>query len=299
MDVSVIVSTRNRARRLEETLRFYDRVASPARWELLLVDNGSTDDTPDVIAAAVARGTAPIVALREERRGVSSAKNLAIARAGGRIVCFTDDDCYPAPSFIDAWLHVFDRSALDFAGGRITLFDPTDAPMTIKPELQPFLFAPRAYIPPGFIHGANMAYRRAVLDRVGPFDVLFGPGGRYYSGDDTDYFQRASNAGFAGGYRSEPVVAHHHGRKPDETGTISRDYEVCRGAFYAKTLLLNPGCMGRYFWAWARSFPNFLAFLKGVYWAQRRDLGRRVWNVGRGMGMYWLDVATGRARPRG
>jgi glycosyltransferase involved in cell wall biosynthesis len=280
MDLSVIICTRNRERSLDRTLDACELIATSKSWELIVVDNGSADGTKEVIARRAAQNALPLVSVYEPTAGHSAARNAGLRRARGRIVCFTDDDCYPAPSFVDAWLHVFESSPLDFAGGRIELFDSSDAPVTIKTSLDAEQFAPYSYLRPGVIKGACMAFRRRVIDQIGEFDTDFGVGSRFKSGDDAEYFQRASNAGFIGGYRPEPVVAHHHGRKPSspELRSVKWRNDVARGAFYARTLVRNPSCLVRHLRTRLARRPTLIEYVKSDHWRRtdRRRLKRSV-----------------------
>ena len=178
IDFSLILCTRNRAGALARTFAAYEALRTAARWEMIVVDNGSTDATGAVIAAQARAGRLPLVPVAEPRPGLARARNAGLRHAAGRIICFSDDDCYPAADFIDAWLHAFAASPLDYAGGRVELFDPADAAVTIQTRREPAAFPPRRFIAPGAVHGANMVFRRATVAALGPFLEPFGlPGG--------------------------------------------------------------------------------------------------------------------------
>ena len=291
--ISVAVCTRNRARRLAGTLAAFERIRTRAAWELIVVDNASSDDTGRVIQAFVARRRLPMRPLFNAKPGLSAARNLALRQASGAIICFTDDDCYPTPDWIDSWLRVFRDGNIDYAGGRVELFDPTDAPITIQLDLQPHTFPPYTYIPPGQLHGANMAFRRELVSRVGYFDESLGAGSRFYAAEDTDYFQRASDAGFVGAYRPEPMVAHHHGRKLVEMRLLQRGYQISSGALRAKRLLHHRTMVRRHIADWWSDQSSLTGAIKSLYWAQRRDFLWRNWNISRGFIGYLVDSRTG------
>ena len=259
--VSIVLSTRNRAGLLAEALHSHERTTTDVPWELVVVDNGSTDATPQVLRE-FARGTG--IALRtvvEPRRGLSCARNTGWRTARGDLVAFTDDDCYPAPGFVSAIAECFGDANLDYLGGRITLHDPADAGVTIQLRDTPLVIEPHSFVPAGLIQGANMAARRRVLDTLGGFDEVLGAGTPYPS-EDVDFVSRAAAAGFHGTYDPRPVVAHHHRRRtPEQVEALRRSYDVGRGAFYAKSLL-DP-LRREFTWrVWAKSvMRNLSAFM--------------------------------------
>jgi glycosyltransferase involved in cell wall biosynthesis len=287
--ISVILCTRNRAAQLGATLEAYARLRCPVAWEMIIVDS-SSDDTPAVVQRFAAAHGLPVILLHEPRRGLAVARNTGLARARGSLICFSDDDCYPAPDWLEAWLAVFADPSLDYAGGRIELFDPTDANVTIKTETEPEVLPERSYIPAGALHGANLAFRRATLARIGGFDARFGATGPYRSAEDSEIVQRASLAGLRGAYRPEPWVAHHHGRKPEHVPALLRIYEYGRGALYARVMLQSPSCLPRAVWAEFRRQGSVLAFLKQVYWANRHHFLVTKFTVTRGILHYVRDA---------
>jgi hypothetical protein len=92
IDISVVICTRNRAGPLGVLLESMTRLDIPAglRWELLIVDNGSTDGTAAVVESFAAR--LPVRCVREDKAGLSNARNRGVAEALGRYICWTDDD---------------------------------------------------------------------------------------------------------------------------------------------------------------------------------------------------------------
>jgi GT2 family glycosyltransferase len=175
------------------------------------------------------------------------ARNTGWRATSGAIVAFLDDDCYPAPDFLDRIRSCISRDDLGFVGGRVLLYDAADAPVSIQPRNHRVDIPPRSFLPPGFILGANVAFRREVLERLGGFDEKLGPG-RLYGADDDDLVARASALGITGAYDPAPVVFHHHRRsKPEEVRALLAGYDMARGAFYAK-MLWNPQTRGIYLW---------------------------------------------------
>jgi len=262
MTISLIVCTRNRARRLPE---FFERIAglehTPGGCELVLVDNASSDDTAEVLAAFAVRAPLPVRCVHAPVPGLGRARNVGIANARGRLLAFTDDDCYPRSDYLRAFVEVFERHRVGVAGGRIVLHDPTDALLGMKEVATPVEIAPHTFVPAGLVHGANMAVRREVVEAIGGFDPRLGVGTPCVAGEDIEFVARAIWAGWAGRHDPGPVVAHHHGRKPGpDAERQQRAYDYGRGAYYAR-LLLDPRARATYARGWYRR-------------ARRRGLGR-------------------------
>ena len=240
IEVSVVVCTRNRAESLSRCLDAFARISAVSTtWELVVVDNGSTDATPDVLARAAEGFGERLRVLHEPTRGLGGARNRGWQGATGAIVACTDDDCYPEPDYVDAIAACFaEDPGLDFLGGRIRLYDPTDLPITIHDEPDRRDVLPHRFVPAYRIQGANFAFRRALAEEIGGFDPLLGAGARFPAGEDFDFVARAAWLGHRGAYDPRPVVWHHHGRKtPADRAAIMRQYATGSGACLAKRLL--------------------------------------------------------------
>jgi hypothetical protein len=240
-EVSLVISTRNRAAVLPACLAALAELHSDRGWELVLVDNGSADDTWGLLTRFAAAAPGPVRLVREPRPGLSHARNAGIRAARGRILCFTDDDCYPRRDFIDAVARVFAETDVAFMGGQVLLHDPADAPVCITGRAERALFPPGAFLTTGEIHGACMAFRREVFEQLGLFDPAFGAGAPLKGAEDCDLVARACLSGWKGGFFTEPVVYHHHRRRGADAESVIRGYDVSRGAFFAKLLLRSPG----------------------------------------------------------
>jgi GT2 family glycosyltransferase len=239
MQLSIVICTRNRASQLSESLQSFTRVQHPAHWELVIVDNGSKDETQDVIKNY--RESLPLRSLIEPQAGVSRARNRGWKMSQGDIVAFTDDDCYPADDFLHSIARCFEENLrLGFIGGRILLHDPEDYPITIQERAGREDLCPGDFLPAGLIHGANWACRRTALESVDGFDEHFGPGAVFVCAEDVDIMGRMLARGWHGAYDPRPLVYHHHRRRTQlEVLQLLRQYARGRGAYYAKCIL-NP-----------------------------------------------------------
>jgi GT2 family glycosyltransferase len=240
--ISLLICTRDRASSLDRTLASVSRAAAetPVPVEVVVVDNGSSDDTAARLARWQERQCFPVRLVAEPLPGLARARNTGIAQARGGIIAMTDDDCVLDPGYFTLLAARFAQwPAPVVVGGRILLGDPADLPVTIKLEDHPMVAAPGSF-PGGFVMGANLAFTRDVVERVGPFDTRFGAGARFAAAEDTDFLFRAMGCGIPVRYDPYVVVSHHHGRRSTtELTTLMAGYAFGDGALYAKHLLAD------------------------------------------------------------
>jgi glycosyltransferase involved in cell wall biosynthesis len=205
--------------------------------QLVVVDNGSTDGTWQWLKSLKSTANFRIDVVSESAAGLSHARNTGLRHALGEIVAFTDDDCYPTESFLDDVLDAFSRGGIDYCGGRVLLHDPADLPVSLTTSTTPRVIAPKTFFGAGDIAGANMAFSRALLGVVGPFDVGLGAGSPTRSAEDMDFLFRSSWCGFTGMYIPTLTVRHHHRRRTGaDRISIKTAYAMGNGAYYVKHL---------------------------------------------------------------
>jgi hypothetical protein len=294
--LSLVICTRNRADRLRDCLSAVAEVRSSRAWEVVVVDNASTDDTPRVVERARETFPVPLLLVEEPVPGVSRARNSGWRSASGAIVAYTDDDCYPAPDLVDVILDRFEREdELGFLGGAVLPYDPSDAPITFVAVREPVEIIPGGFVTPGLLISANLAFRREVLLAIGGFDVAFGYGAGFAGGkvdavvEDADAAARAAASGWRGRYDPDAVVRHHHRRRPGpDVDGIRRAYDVGRGAFFAKCAL-DRRMRRTYVVGWLR--------LTAGRFRRREDLrpiGRELWGASRYLSMRFGPGSGGR-----
>jgi glycosyltransferase involved in cell wall biosynthesis len=247
MDISLIIATRDRSHQLARCLDSVARMEFDRPWELIVVDNGSKDATAEVVKQFADKLSIPLRYVLERKPGLGNAHNAGVRAARGEILAFTDDDCYPETDFLNRIWCAFADPSIGYIGGRITLHDPADDPMTTIESATPYVFPAKSFIRGGSFGGANMAFRKKILDEISGFDPMFGPGA-LFNAEDVDAAARASAIGWKGEYRPEVIVRHHHGRKAPDIPRLVKSYGMGLGAYHMKLLL-----DGREFWCFARS----------------------------------------------
>lgn len=232
--ISVIVCTYNRAPALLKCLNAFAKLTFENPWELIVVDNNSTDATAQVIKEFAQQASFPVIYKKEVAQGLGNARNAGIAQASYDIIAFTDDDCYPAADYLEQIASAFSDKQLGFAGGRVLLHNPDDLPVTIKLSETPEFYTPGQVMRPGAIHGANFMFRREALLAAQGFDTLFGAGAAFPC-EDVDTVAECLRLGWKGQYIPSIVVSHDHGRKSQhELEKLRLGYDIGRGAYYAK-----------------------------------------------------------------
>lgn len=209
-DVSVVVSTYNRADRLPLALEALLGQTGSVAHEIVVVDNNSTDDTASVVRRIAAQSGGRLRHAFEPRQGLSHGRNTGIALARAPIVALTDDDVRVENDWVTQVKRAFDENpGIDYIGGRVLphWLEPPPAWLTTAHwsplALQDYGTEPietgrdRAVC----LVGASLAFRRRVFDRVG----LFTPSlGRIKDGigstEDHDLQLRVWRAGMCGLY---------------------------------------------------------------------------------------------------
>jgi glycosyltransferase involved in cell wall biosynthesis len=235
--VSVILCTRNRAHELPAC---FDSIALAARnapmvtVEIVIVDNGSSDETPNVTKEWTSKSALASIYVREDRPGLAIARNAGMRAASGDILLCTDDDCRLAPDYfvaLDAAYGAVTGPAV--IGGRVELGDARDLPLTIKTQSEPAIF--EGVGAGGFLLGCNFSLNRAAFALLGPMDERLGAGSPLKSAEETDYVFRAWLKHIPVRYAPELVIYHFHGRRAfGDIRKLMHGYSIGNGALYAK-----------------------------------------------------------------
>jgi glycosyltransferase involved in cell wall biosynthesis len=248
--LSVLICTHRRVERLRATLENLRRMKPPpGPWELLVLDNASRDGTDEAVAAFARTAPFTVRYVFEPRLGLSIARNRAIAEAAGDILAFTDDDCIVDADWACRIVEEFARDpGLLMLGGRVELFDPLDAPLAIRTSRERRELSGDVANYEHMI-GANMAFRRTVVEQVGGFDIRMGGGsGVVSSGEDSEFYFRVLRLPGRVVYAPDVLVHHHHGRRAGEMLRRSQEYAQGRGAVLAKHTLRGDRVALRLLW---------------------------------------------------
>jgi glucosyl-dolichyl phosphate glucuronosyltransferase len=220
MTYTVLITTYNRAHYLRDTLTALATLACREPWEVVIVDNNSTDATRAVVEEAQPAFPVDLTYVFEGVQGKPAALNTGIARSRGRILAMTDDDVRVEPDWLERIGEGFARFGCDYVGGKVLPL--WEAP---RPEWLPnrggrhwavialldFGPEPREVGTNGtpWPLGANMAFRRDAFERAGMWDNAFGRHGNTLRGQEQrEWCLRARAAGLRGYYLPDAVVHH-------------------------------------------------------------------------------------------
>lgn len=253
-EISLIICTRNRSAKLQLCLNTIEKIQSTHGFELVVIDNNSTDDTYAVISNHAQKSKIPMRWCREAKKGTGAARNRGAKVATADILVYLDDDCYPAEDFVDQYQFVFAQAAdLGFVAGRVELYDPTALPITILTSTQERFFAAKKRLRAGEVISANMGIRRNALMSVNGWDEMFGAGTDFPC-EDLDVAARILCYGWPGKYDPRPRVYHDHERKTQaDAKQLMTYYDAGRGGFYGKCIF-NKALRNIYLWHWIKSF---------------------------------------------
>jgi GT2 family glycosyltransferase len=211
--VTVLIATRDRAQLLRKALASVERACAAAAvaTEIVVVDNGSTDDTARVVEQWVA-GRPARQHLFVGDRGKARALNRGLGAATGTLIACTDDDVEVRPDWI-AELIAFAAQHPEYAAGigRVRIPPDVTAPEVLARvayyRTLPLFDLGDAVRDTHHLYGCNMVVRRSAFDAVGRFDERLGPGASGLH-EDGDLARRLQRAGLRIGYMPEVVVYH-------------------------------------------------------------------------------------------
>ena len=220
MRFSVVIPTFNRANDLRKTLVSVAALTPSVAWEVIVVDNNSTDDTRQVVDDEKATFPVELRYLFEPEQGRSAALNAGIRAARGEVIATTDDDVELQSDWLDKAGEALETLQCDYVGGKVLPIWPAARPEWIPdhggkqwavialldygPDPVPFFtLAHRVPI------GVNMAFRRTAFERAGMWSNRVGrKKGTLLGQEVREWMLRARDAGLRGCYAPTMVVRH-------------------------------------------------------------------------------------------
>ncbi len=198
---TIQLCTYNRAALLERVLdACFEQTVDPNDYEVVLVNDGSTDTTPEVIARAASRATCRFEVINQVNSGLAKGRNAGIARATGERIIFIDDDVLPLPNFVEEHLrsHAQTPKAV-VRGGAINVenFDVLPVPIwSIKDYSGNFFWT------------TNVSVPLATIRAIGGFNELFSE----YGWEDIDVGMRLRFGGVRAVFNPKALVYHYKPR---------------------------------------------------------------------------------------
>ena len=217
MRYSVVIATYNRAGDLRDTLASLAGLRPRGDWEVIVVDNNSTDATRQVVESAAPAFPVPLRYVFEQEQGRSPALNAGIRRAQGEIIVTTDDDVRVEADWLDRAGDAIRQLDCDYVGGRVLPIwgGPRPAWLPDHGGKHWAVIALLDYGPAPIEFGArvplgvNMAFRRSAFERAGLFDARTGrKAGTLLGQEVREWCIRARAAGVRGFYAPELALRH-------------------------------------------------------------------------------------------
>ena len=201
MRATIQLCTYNRAALLERVLdACFEQTVDANAYEVVLVNDGSTDATPEVIARARARATCAFEVIDQANSGLAKGRNAGIARASGERIIFIDDDVLPLPSFVEEHLRSHDGAPASIVrGGAINVesFDELPVPIwSIKDYSGNFFWT------------TNVSVPLETIRSIGGFNESFSE----YGWEDIDVGLRLRARGVRAVFNPKALVYHYKPR---------------------------------------------------------------------------------------
>jgi glucosyl-dolichyl phosphate glucuronosyltransferase len=270
-DISVVIATYNRAESLGTTLQSFAGLTVPAdlSWELLVIDNNSTDRTREVIKDFAHKAKFLVRYLWEGTQGRSAALNSGIAASQGDIIAFTDDDVVLHANWLCSLKSTFDRFACAAVAGRVipSWNHPKPDWLELTGQFAVVNFDLGAElkeikVPP---LGANSAFRKEIFGKYGLFRLDLGVRGAKHTitCDDTEFGDRLIRVGEKIIYDPEAIIYH-----PVDPSRTTKKYFISwyyyNGVSLTRTAGLpeiGPSCFGVPRWYFGDLLSNLTAWL--------------------------------------
>lgn len=260
---SVVIPTLNAAHVIGEQLEALSKQTNPPEFEIVVADNGSTDD----LAAAIAEWQGRLPSLRvvdaSRNKGVSGARNIGIQAAATNRILLCDADDVVSDTWVASMNAALDHTS--FAGGplettRLSGVSAGWIPIESRNTSLLTTWGDR-----GYAFGGNTAMRREVFDQVGGFDESYPAGA-----EEIDFAWRAAEAGFVPAY--VPAALVHYRIRTDLRGVLRQQYNSGRGTSTLYAKFRPPEVVSK---SWKRRLHHEFLLVRQFPWSGSGDDRRR------------------------
>lgn len=204
MKASVVIPTYNSARTIRncvEALSLQRSERDAEYIEIIVVDDGSTDNTKDILKGY------PVIYIYQKNGGPAKARNNGMRNSTGEIVCFTDSDCVPEPDWVKKIIGRFSDDRIGGVGGSYDILN-RDSLLVNLVHQEVVLRHLKISEAADFLGSFNLAYRRDILEKTGGFDESF----KDASGEDNDLSYRVKKMGYKLIFDKDIKVSHYYPR---------------------------------------------------------------------------------------
>jgi cellulose synthase/poly-beta-1,6-N-acetylglucosamine synthase-like glycosyltransferase len=199
--ISIIIPAFNSEHSIESCLHSLKKQSYKKPYEIIVVDDGSTDKTPDKV-----NEIGGILLFKQSNSGPAKARNLGAKNARGNILLFTDSDCIADKDWVNEMLMPFIKKDVVGVQGRYKTKQKTIIPTFIQMEIEQRYDKIEKNKHIDFIGSYSAAYRRDIFLKFGGFDESF----RAASGEDPELSFRIADAGHKMVFNSKAIVYHTH-----------------------------------------------------------------------------------------
>ena len=228
LQYSLIVCTYNRHAFLKETIAsILQHFSGKTNYELVIIDNNSTDDTAQVVKLFLHLPTVRYVL--ETNQGLSHARNRGIKEAQNEILVFLDDDIDIEPNYLDVCDEVYSNPDVRIVGGKVLPYNttiPDWLPEQYYYIVSVFNLGDKAFNTDKLM-GANYSMRREAALKIGWYNIELGrKGNNLMGGEEVDYLDRARVAGYKILYQPALIVYHKIGNKLNQTYVYNYSFNL-------------------------------------------------------------------------
>lgn len=202
---SIIIPTYNRPQQLERCLKSLAQLTYPRdRFEVIVVNDGGERPLPNEIEKISANVNLQIIT--QPNQGPATARNTGASAAKGALLAFTDDDCSPAPDWLDCLAAGVGEETAVAVGGRTINAFPENAFSTASQLLIDYLYAYYNQNSGTFFTSNNLAVPKKLFLEVGGFDTNM----PLAAGEDREFCDRWRHLGFSLRFIPDAIVRHWH-----------------------------------------------------------------------------------------